>query len=351
MAQFEYAGIGISALAAAVPTKVYDNLRENPWFSTEDAAAIVEKTGIFQRRIAPAGMTASDLCFAATEKLLIETGLVKTEVDALIMVTQTPDYRMPASAIIMQHRLGLPKSTMAYDVNLGCSGFVVGLNLAYSLLQQNSIKNVLLLNGETRTRVYSFRDRQTGFLFGDAGSACLLQKDVNYGRSFFRIDSDGAKADYIMIKYGGYRNPSTPESLIEKDQENGHFHSDEQAYMDGAGVFEFVITEVPKHIKSVLQKAGQEVENIDYFVFHQANKFMNEHLNRKLKLPANRVPFSLDRFGNTSSVSIPLTMVTELGGKLAGRTKLLVSGFGVGLSLGSAVLELNDPYISKLVEV
>jgi 3-oxoacyl-[acyl-carrier-protein] synthase III len=228
---------------------------------------------------------------------------------------------------------------------------VVGLNLAYSLLQQDSIRKVLLLNGETRTKVYSFKDRQTGFLFGDAGTACLVDKNEKYGSSWFMLDSDGAKSDYISIKSGGYRNPSTPESFIERERENGRVYSDEQGYMDGAGVFEFVITEVPKSIKKALQFAGIEKEQIDFFVFHQANKFMNEHLNRKLKLDEQKVPFSLDRFGNTSSVSIPITIVSELNGKLSGAHKLLISGFGVGLSLGTAVISIDTPWLGKITEI
>lgn len=351
MANFRYNNTGIAGLSAAVPSKVYKNLTDNDNFSEEDARAIVEKTGIFERRVADASTCASDLCFAATEKLLTDMGIDRSEIDVLIFVSQTPDFRMPATAITLQHRLALPKSCLAFDVNLGCSGFVVGLNIAYGFLQQDSIRNVLLLNGETRTKVYSFRDRQTGFLFGDAGTACLVNKNDKYGPSWFTLDSDGSKSDYISIKSGGYRNPSTPESFIERERENGRVFSDEQGYMDGAGVFEFVITEVPRSIRNILQYSETEKDQIDYFVFHQANKFMNDHLNRKLKLEEDKVPYSLDRFGNTSSVSIPITIVSELGGKLNDDKKVLISGFGVGLSLGTAVIHLNDPFIGKLVTV
>ena len=351
MAIFEYDGIGIASLAGAVPKFAFDNLKDNSWFSPEDAKAIVDKTGILQRRVANESITSSDLCYAASRLLLEDMQLSPDQIDVLIMVTQTPDYRMPATAILLQHRLGLPKSCMAFDINLGCSGFVVGLNMAYSFLQQPAIKNVILLNGETRTKVYSFKDRQTGFLFGDAGTACLVQKDEKYGKSWFKIDSDGSKADYIMIKSGGYRNPSTNESFIEKEQPNGRYHSDEQASMDGAGVFEFVITEVPRHVKSVVQTAGLSITDVDYFVFHQANRFMNEHLNRKMKLESAKVPFSLDRFGNTSSVSIPLTIVSELHNKLMEPNKVLLSGFGVGLSIGTAFINLQNPHISRLIEI
>lgn len=351
MANFIYNNTGIAGLAAAVPKHVYHNLSDNKNFSEEDARAIVEKTGIFERRVSDEATCASDLCFAASEQLINEMGIDRNEIDVLIFVSQTPDFRMPATGIILQHRLNLPKSCLAFDINLGCSGFVVGLNLAYSLLQQDSIRKVLLLNGETRTRVYSFKDRQTGFLFGDAGTACLVDKNEKYGQSWFMLDSDGAKSDYISIKSGGYRNPSTPESFIERERENGRVYSDEQGYMDGAGVFEFVITEVPKSIKKTLQFAGAEKEQIDYFVFHQANKFMNEHLNRKLKLDEQKVPFSLDRYGNTSSVSIPITIVSELNGKLSGTNRVLISGFGVGLSLGTAVISIDTPWLGKITEV
>ncbi len=351
MANFKYNNIGIAGLAAAVPKTIYNNLTDNKNFSVEDAAAIVEKTGILERRVADDKTCASDLCVAATEQLFADMNIDRSEIDVLIFVSQTPDFRMPATAIILQHRLGLPKSCLAYDVNLGCSGFVVGLNMAFNLLQQDSVRNVLLLNGETRTKVYSFKDRQTGFLFGDAGSACLINRNEKTGPSFFVLNSDGAKSDYISIKSGGYRFPSTPESFIERERENGRFYSDEQGYMDGAGVFEFVITEVPRAVKNILQFAEVEKEKVDYFVFHQANKFMNEHLNRKLKLDEQKVPFCLDRFGNTSSVSIPITIVTQLSDKLSEKNKLVISGFGVGLSLGTACIEIDNPTISKLVEV
>ncbi|MDD2229560.1 MAG: ketoacyl-ACP synthase III [Candidatus Cloacimonetes bacterium] len=352
MAYFSHQGVAITALAAAVPKQIFNNLTDNPHFQKEDVEAIVAKTGIYQRRVAPEGMCASDLCFQAAQQLIEENGIDKSEIDILIFVSQTPDYRMPATSIILQHRLGLPKSCAAFDVNLGCSGFVVGLNLAFSLAQQPAIRKVLLLNGETRTRVYSQKDRKTGFLFGDAGSACIVEKTGTDSKSYFLIDSDGEKSDYIKIDSGGYRHPSTCESVQEKVYENGSVRTDEQGYMDGNGVFEFVIIEVPRQIKKLYKQTEQTKEEIDYFVFHQANKFMNEHLVKKMKLDPDKVPFCLDRYGNTSSVSIPLTIVSELKVPLSGASKrVLISGFGVGLSLGSAILDLEQVQVSKLLEV
>jgi 3-oxoacyl-[acyl-carrier-protein] synthase III len=350
MAITNFRNIGLTGLAAAVPANRYINFTDNPNFSPEDAKAIIGKTGIVERRVANASTTASDLAYAAAEAIINKMAIAKSEIDVLILVTQTPDYRMPASSIILQDRLGLQKSCLAFDVNLGCSGFVVGLNIAYSLCNQPSIRKVLLLNGETRSKVYSFKDRQTGFLFGDAASAAIIEKDEKFGHSFFKADSDGAKSNYIMAKSGGYRNPSTPESFVEKEQESGRFHSDEQGSMDGAGVFEFVITQVPRHIKEILKIAGKEKEDMDAFVLHQANKFMNDHLIKKLKLDPEKVPYSLNKFGNTSSVSIPLTMVTNAG-LFTATKQLIISGFGVGLSLGSAFIQVKDLIIPPLVEV
>lgn len=339
------------AISACVPKQRYVNLSDNRFFSQIDAEAVVEKTGIIERRVASQDMCASDLACAAAEKIFNETSIGRDTIDTLILVTQTPDYRMPASAILLQHRLGLSRSCAAFDVNLGCSGFVYGLNLAFSMVNQPHIRRIMLINAETRTKVYSFKDKKTGFLFGDAASACVIEKNVACRDSWFKLDSDGEKADYIMIKYGGYRFPSNMASFIEREQEDGSFRSDEQAYMNGYGVFEFVISEVPRHIRGVLDISSVTKDEIDYFVFHQANKFMNDHLVKKLKLNPIKVPYNLDRFGNTSSVSIPLVMVTELKDCFKSEKNIVISGFGVGLSLGSAVLNINDPYICELEEL
>jgi 3-oxoacyl-[acyl-carrier-protein] synthase-3 len=351
MALLKFNGVGISGLSAAVPQKIYYNRTDNKYFASEDAEKIVDKIGVEERRIAENNTCSSDLGLAAADRLLAEMNIEKNSVDALIFVSQTADYRIPATGIILQHKLGLPKSCAAFDVNLGCSGFVYGLSMAYSFATQPTVNRVLLITAETRTKVYSFKDRKTCLLFGDAATACLIEKNEKYGDSLFKLDSDGSKSDYIIIKSGGYRNPSTPESFIERDKSDGGFHSDEQVHMDGAGVFEFVITNVPRHIRSVLKECQVEKEDVAYFVFHQANRFMNEHVRKMLKLEKEKVPYSFERFGNTSSVSIPLTIATELREKLETSQKVVISGFGVGLSLASGVLTVNEPYITDLIEI
>ena len=210
---------------------------------------------------------------------------------------------------------------------------------------------MLLLNGETRTRAYSFRDKATGLLFGDAGSATLIESTHSAGKSFFSMNSDGSRADLIMIESEGYRHPTIADSLVGKLQPDGGFRSDEQGKMNGLGVFEFLISEVPSDLALILAKADQKSSDIDFFVLHQANRFMNEHLRKKMKIPSEKMPYSLDEFGNTSSVSIPLTMVTRIADDLRlGKFRLLLSGFGVGLSWGSAVVDLDSIHVSNLVE-
>lgn len=347
-----FEGVAVSGLAAAVPTRVIDNLQPTEAFSAEHAAAVVDKTGIRHRRWAPAALCASDLCAASAERLLSATATERESVDGLIFVSQTPDYRMPATAFLLQHRLGLGRGTAAFDINLGCSGYVQGLMLAFSLVASGALRRVLLLNGETRTRAYSFRDKTTGMLFGDAGAATLVERRPGAGRSVFSTQSDGARAELIKIEAGGYRLPSSADSVVETRQADGGFRSAEQGVLDGPRIFEFLMDEVPKDVRGILNHTGRQVEDFDHFVFHQANRFMNEHLRRKLRLPAAKVPYSLDQFGNTSSVSIPLTLVTRLAASLRAATnRVLLCGFGVGLAWGSAVLDIGPIPVCDLVEL
>lgn len=354
MAKLHFSNIGIRALAAAVPANTIDNRAYTEHFPAEDVKQIVEKTGIEQRRFAPDGMTASDLCFSAAEKLFEENEVALDEIDALIFISQTPDYRMPATSVILQDRLGLPKSTLAFDMNLGCSAFVYGLSVAYSYMQNQGFRNVLVLDGETRSRVYHPKDRKTAFLFGDGGVAALISRDEAYGDSYFSLHSDGSRESLIKIDAGGYRNPSSPETLKEKVvDEHGNIRTDEHGYMNGADVFNFVIREIPKDFKETLEFAGVDKEGIDYFVFHQANMYMNDYLGKKLKLNSDKVPISLNCFGNTSSVSIPLTIVHALQNELKAKeqAKLLLCGFGVGMSWATAILNTSHLNVSDLVEV
>lgn len=352
MAFLSFSGVGITAMSAAIPHKVINNYEYTDFFSKEEVKQVVDKVGIFERRFANIDTCSSDLCFAAAEQLFKDNNVDRSEIDLLIFISQTPDYRMPATSILLQDRLGLEKTCIAFDINLGCAAFAYGLTVAYSMIQSGGIRKALILDGETRSKVYSPKDRRTAFLFGDGGIAALIEKDEKFGNSFFSIHSDGSLGDLIKIEGGGYRHPSSSETIKEKVvDEYGNIRSDEQGSMNGSDVFSFVLANIPKDIKRTFEQSCVEKDNVDFFVFHQANDFMNKYIIKKLKLPNEKVPSTIAKYGNTSSVSVPLTIVSELGDKMHGTKTLLLSAFGVGMSWSTAIVPFVDCQISNIVEV
>lgn len=352
MALLTFKNVGISGLTAAVPGQVIDNYSHDQFFTRDEIREVVDKIGVKQRRFAGPDVCSSDLCFAAAEELINGMSIDRREIDLLIFISQTPDYRMPATSVLLQERLGLHSGTITLDINLGCSAFIYGLTVAYSMIIAGGVRKVLLLDGETRSKVYSQKDRKTAFLFGDAGVAALVERDERFGESWFSLNSDGSRADLIKVPAGGYRKMSSSETVIEKIvDEYGNIRSEEHGYMNGADVFNFVIREVPRDFNRLLEFSGVGINAIDYFVFHQANSYINGYLAKKLKLPEEKVPSTIEKFGNTSSVSIPLTMVSELGNDLAGHKRIMMSGFGVGLTWGTAIVDLDKCYIGKIVEI
>ena len=352
MALLTYNGVGITAMAGAVPRRVINNYEYTEFFPADQVKEVVDKVGVFERRFADENTCSSDLCYAAAEKLIADNDIDRSEIDLLIFLSQTPDYRMPATSIILQDRLGLPSSCIAFDIQMGCAGFCYALSVAYSMMQNGNLRKALVLDGETRSKVYSPRDRRSAFIFGDAGVAALVEKDDKFGQSWFSINSDGSRHDLIMIKGGGYRNPSSVETLTEKVvDEYGNMRSDEQGYMRGGDVFNFVIREIPRNIKQTLEASGVDKDSIDYIVFHQANNFINSYIAKKMKLDTAKIPHTIEKYGNTSSVSVPLTIVSELKDKLAGNKLLLLSAFGVGMSWVTGIVPFTDCHISDIVEV
>ena len=352
MAFLQYEGVGIAAMSAAVPKRVIKNRQYTEVFSQEEADEIVDKTGIEERRFADADTCSSDLCLAAAEKLIADNDVNKEDIELLVFISQTPDYRMPATSVTLQHRLGLPNNTIAFDITLGCSAFLYGLSVVYGMMERSKLKKALLLDGETRSKVYSPRDRRSAFLFGDGGTATLIERDPKYGKSTFSLNSDGSRAELIMIPAGGYRKMSSPETLLEKVvDEYGNMRSEEQGYMRGGDVFNFVIREIPRDIKNTLALVEKSVDDFDYIVFHQANNFINSYIMKKMKMDPAKIPSTIAKFGNTSSVSVPLTIVSELKGKLEGHKDVLLSAFGVGMTWATGVLSFDHCHISEMVEV
>lgn len=352
MAFLQYCGVGISAMAAAVPRTVIKNYEYTQYFPADQVKEVVDKVGIFERRFADEHTCASDLCFAAAEKLIADNQIDRSEIDLLVFISQTPDYRMPATSVILQNRLQLANSTIAFDINLGCSAFMYGMSVVYALMQQKGVRKALILDGETRSKVYSPKDRRTAFLFGDGGVAALVERNERFGSSYFSLNSDGSREGLIKVDAGGYRKMSSEETVKERVvDEYGNIRNEEQGYMHGGDVFNFVIREIPRDIKKLLEYTGMNKDEFDYIVFHQANNFINSYIAKKMKLDTSKIPSTISKFGNTSSVSVPLTIVSELKDKLKGDNKLLLSAFGVGMTWATAVVNFNDCCISDIVEV
>jgi len=352
MALLKYNGVGITAMAAAVPSRIVENLKYTDFFPEDQVKEVVEKVGIYERRFADEQTCSSDLCFAAAQKLILDNNIDREEIDLLVFISQTQDYRMPATSVTLQHRLGLKSSCIAFDVNLGCSAFIYGMSIVYGMMQTGNIRKALILDGETRSKVYGPRDRRSAFIFGDGGVAALVEANEKFGETVLSLNSDGSRADLIMIKAGGYRHMSTAETLKEHVvDEYGNMRSDEQGYMRGGDVFSFVIREIPKDIKNTLEFAGKTIDDLDYIVFHQANNFINSYIAKKMKLDVKKIPHTIEKYGNTSSVSVPLTIVSELGGKLNGNKRILLSAFGVGMTWATGVVSFVDTKISDIVEV
>ena len=344
MAFIEVKNVTIKGISAGVPRRVIDNLKEFNDYSQEyDAAAFVESTGVKERRID--NLTTSDLCVPAAEQLIDDLGWDKKEIDAIVFVSQMHDYILPATACIIQERLGLSKECYAMDVALGCSGWVYGLSVVSSLLQTGSIKKALLLAGEGRRRVPYDEP-----LFGFAGTATALEYEEGAEGFKFHFGTDGSSYDAIIIPDGGCRNQFTAKSL-EMEDFNGRKINRLYSRMKGMDVFAFGISTVPKSVKQLSEHFGIDYHDADYYILHQANLKMNNMIAKKLKWETEKVPICMDTFGNTSSASIPLTFVTRLGDKVQSERKYICCGFGVGLSWGTVAFSTYNLLLSKLVEV
>jgi len=314
----------------------------------------IKKTiGLNKRRVVDKQTTALDLCELAALQLLADTGIDLTTIDAVLCVTQTPDHLQPCNAAILQGRLGLSPHCAAFDVGLGCSGYVYGLWLGHMMIQAGSCKRVLILAGDTLSRLVHSKDRAVAPLFGDGGSATLLEcSEVERG-AWFNLGTDGSGVPHLIVPAGGARLPLSNATNVAREDESGNFRSDENLFMDGAEVFNFSIQVVPASVRATLKFAGVEPDEVDYFVFHQANRYILSNIAKRLKIDTTKVPMqTVERYGNQSSASIPSAMCGELREVLCGDDvqRVLLSGFGVGLSWGSALLEIGQLSVCKVIE-
>ncbi len=310
-----------------------DLAREFPEWSVEK---IDKKTGIEERHIAAPDQCSSDLAQAAAEKLFA-AGLRREQIDYLLFCTQSPDYFLPTTACLLQDRLGLPNSAGALDFNLGCSGYVYGLGLAEGLIATGQARNVLLLMGETYSKFIHPLDKSVRTVFGDAGSATFLTAQETPCIGPFFYGTDGRGGDKLIVPSGGMRQRRG--SGLEITDASGNRRTDENLFMDGAEIFNFTLDAVPQAVHEVLSRAGQTLESVDLFVFHQANQYMLDHLRKKLGIPQDKFWISMRYCGNTVSSTIPIALhQAQAAGRLTPGTLVMLVGFGVGLSWAATLV-------------
>jgi len=347
MSTFSIGNVSIKGIACAVPKNIEYN-KDYSYHSDLEKQQFAKTTGIKQRRVVKDNTTASDLCFVSAKKLLKKLNWQASEIDILIFISQTPDYLIPATAPYLQNKLGLSKTSMAFDINLGCSAYVYGISVVASLLQ-NIKGKALLLVGDVSSKIINKKDKTVAPLFSDAGSCTALEYQENLYKMYFNLQTDGSGFEAIQIKDGGMRNPFSKESLLVDENTN---RSPIQMKLDGINIFNFSRKEVVPNIENLLKSFSLNKNEIDYYVLHQANYFMNEFIRKKMKVEEEKVPYSLKNFGNTSSASIPITLINNLRKELEEKSLiLLLSGFGVGLSWGSIYIKTNKITTLPLIEV
>lgn len=316
-----------------------DLSKEYPDWNVEK---IYSKTGISTRAIAAKDECVSDLAVLAAEKLFDKDICKKEEVEFLMLCTQSPDYYLPTTACIVHERLGLSKSCGALDFNLGCSGFIYGLSMVKGMIESGIIKNALLITSETYTKYLNPTDRSVRTIFGDGAAATFITSTEGNEEYIgpFIFGTDGSGAGELIVPAGGHRIPISLETATEKTLDDGISRSQENLFMDGAEIFNFTIRVVPRTIRDLLEKSNSTIDDIDMFVFHQANAFMLESLRKKMKIPKEKFCINNEHYANTVSSTIPMAIEIEIqnGNIKSGDTVMLV-GFGVGLSWGATIIK------------
>lgn len=350
MATFKIENVRIAGVSACVPEKKLENKDSQLFESEEEKLKYIETVGVDTRHVTDEKTCSSDLCHAAAERLLNDLGWNKEDIDCLVFVTQTPDYKYPASACIMQARLGLPMSCMTFDVSMSCPGWIYGLSVVSSLLSAGKLRKALLLTGETVTKLRSPFDK-VNLITGDAGTATALEYCESAKAICFDLNTKGDDFKAVWIRDGGYRNPFNEHSLEYDKCEDGVIRNGVQTYMDGASIFGFAIKRAPESIRRLMETFSIEDNQVDYYLLHQANKIINDKIIKKLKFAPEKFPSNIREYGNTSSTAIPLMMVCKLRNELGGKHSL-ACGFGGGLAYASTYFTTDEQFIcSELVMI
>lgn len=328
----------IKAISYYLPEKVVTNeelVKEFPEWSVDKVA---QKVGVDSRHLAAEDETAGDMAEKAARKLFEEYGVSPADIDFLLLCTQSPDYFLPSTACILQDRLGIPTSAGAFDYNLGCSGCIYGMAVAKGLIAAGIAKNVLLLTAETYTKYLHPSDKSNRSIFGDGAAACLISADGFAKIGEFALGTDGSGADNLIVKTGAARHRAATGKFTEDDE--GHAWHDDYLYMNGGAIFNFTLDAVPAMMKDILQKNDIEQDQIDYYVFHQANKFMLNTIRKVCVLPKDKFYVNLAETGNTVSSTVMIALKDCLDkGIIQKGMKVMVTGFGVGLSWGGTILK------------
>lgn len=337
---------GVTGTVPNNPVKTADL----PIFTKEEADLFDATVGIKNRYIAPDNICASDLCFDAAERLISGLGWDKGSIDVLLFASVTGDYKTPPTSAILQYRLGLPASTFVLDVPMGCCGCMYGINVAGNLLSAGSAKRALVLVGDTAMRMGSAKDKSRMPLFGDCGTALALEYDSSATDIIIDFNTMGSGYKALMTPHGGYRYPITKESFEYEDFGNGIVRAPKDALINGMDVFSFAITKPAISLKKMLDDLGIDKDNdVDYYLIHQANKLIVDRIVRKFKLPVDKVPYNLQKFGNLGGASLLMLMVSELADELQSRPLTLAcSSFGLGLTWGTMVLKTKPLNVTPL---
>jgi 3-oxoacyl-[acyl-carrier-protein] synthase-3 len=331
----------IAAIEYYLPEHSVTTEQLSALFPEWSVAKIDDKTGIGTRHVAAKDECSSDLAYAAARKLFESGACTPESIDYVLLCTQSPDYFLPTTACLLQDRLGIPTTAGALDFNLGCSGFVYGLGLAQGLIVSGQAARVLLLTAETYSKFLNPRDKSVRTVFGDAAAATLVAA-VDAPQPLigpYVYGTDGSGAQNLIVPTGGMRCPRTAESGVEAEDESGNIRSRNDLFMSGGDIFTFTLDAVPKSINALLQKAGIGLDAVDLFVFHQANRYMLEHLRKRLKIPAEKFQITMHHCGNTVSSTIPIALKHAVQEKrLAKGARVMLVGFGVGYSWGAVLV-------------
>ena len=350
MAYFQFNNIRVAGVACAVPVNKIETESYKPLFGEEEVEKFMAMTGVRGAHRTLEHQTTSDLGFRAAKDLLAKKGISPEEIGALIFSSHSPDYRRPSTAFVLQHRLGIPKESVCFDISLGCSSLVVGMQTAASLMASSDIKKALVVVGDTAGKSVYPKDRSSAMLFGDAGGVMLLEKTDNADDTISgMIRSDGSGYRYMIVPGGGYRNLHPSEEVVMC--EDGNPRTLMNSFIQGTSVFTFTIFDVPRLIKDFWAKTGTGPESFDCFAFHQANLYILRQIAKKTKMNFSKMPITLDRYGNTSGASAIVSMCDRYGnGAESKRLKVMTCGFGVGISLGVAMFEIDTNDILPIVE-